>query len=246
MKTMSSPRAKEVQKAKKDLETGIERRREDSRRQILNAAMELFFEKGYNETTTRDIVHKTGILNGSLYNRFKSKDDILRSVVAETINDALAVSEKSLEQEKDLLVAVVLPAAMELYAASLSSKVAELFYEAHKNWEVVQDLIDLAINWAKQYLERYGLAPMDEECIRNGLMESVGAVGNVMGYYSHGGRADYHSFVKNLVAYASMVMRIPAFDINGTVGKIVRIMEAGGFVICGHQVGHCADPETAD
>ena len=52
----------------------MEERREESRRKIMEAAMDLFYYQGYKETTTRDIVKRAGILNGSLYNRFKSKE----------------------------------------------------------------------------------------------------------------------------------------------------------------------------
>ena len=55
-------------------------KREEARKQIMTAALKLFYTKGYENTTTRDIVKETGILNGSLYNRFKSKDDILKEL----------------------------------------------------------------------------------------------------------------------------------------------------------------------
>ena len=60
--------------------SNAEKRRAESRKKILDAAIELFFTKGYESTTTRDIIMKAGILNGSLYNRFKSKDEILYTV----------------------------------------------------------------------------------------------------------------------------------------------------------------------
>ena len=69
--------------------SNAEKRREESRKIILDAAIELFFTKGYENTTTRDIIMKAGILNGSLYNRFKSKDEILYTIFEESVKDAL-------------------------------------------------------------------------------------------------------------------------------------------------------------
>ena len=76
-----------------------EKRREDARRTILDAAVELFFTKGYEKTTTRDIILKAGILNGSLYNRFKNKEQILYSIVEEALTDSLDQLSELLEKE---------------------------------------------------------------------------------------------------------------------------------------------------
>ena len=47
------------------------------RAEIINAAMLLFMEKGYLNTTTQDIVDKVKISRGLLYYHFKNKEDIL-------------------------------------------------------------------------------------------------------------------------------------------------------------------------
>jgi len=51
---------------------------------ILAAAVDLFYEKGYERTTVRDIADKAGILSGSLFHHFKSKQDILYTAMAMT------------------------------------------------------------------------------------------------------------------------------------------------------------------
>jgi len=50
---------------------------------ILNAAAELFSEKGYDRTSIRDIARKAGLLPGSVYHHFPSKDEIYVSVQQE-------------------------------------------------------------------------------------------------------------------------------------------------------------------
>lgn len=51
------------------------------RAEIMDAAMLLFMEKGYANTTTQDIVDKVNISRGLLYYHFKNKDDILYCLV---------------------------------------------------------------------------------------------------------------------------------------------------------------------
>ena len=51
------------------------------RTEIMDAAMILFMEKGYTNTTTQDIVDKVNISRGLLYYHFKNKEDILYCLV---------------------------------------------------------------------------------------------------------------------------------------------------------------------
>ncbi|MDN4174856.1 TetR/AcrR family transcriptional regulator [Nocardioides sp. SOB77] len=59
----------------------------DRRRELLAIAAELFADKGFRNTTVRDIADAAGILSGSLYHHFDSKesmvDEILSSFQAE-------------------------------------------------------------------------------------------------------------------------------------------------------------------
>lgn len=49
---------------------------------IFRTAMELFTEKGYEQTTIRDIAEKSEVAVGTLYNYYKSKSDILMSMLS--------------------------------------------------------------------------------------------------------------------------------------------------------------------
>jgi TetR/AcrR family transcriptional regulator, cholesterol catabolism regulator len=73
-------------------ETGTEPLRQ---KELLRIAGDLFAERGYNATTVRDIAEEAGILSGSLYHHFDSKesmiDAILASFIAETLDRYEAV-----------------------------------------------------------------------------------------------------------------------------------------------------------
>jgi AcrR family transcriptional regulator len=55
------------------------------RRQIITAASKLFFEKGFDQTTMREISRVSGLTMGSLYDYVRSKDDILVLVYKDVI-----------------------------------------------------------------------------------------------------------------------------------------------------------------
>jgi AcrR family transcriptional regulator len=55
---------------------------EARRDQILGAATEVFAEKGFHQSTTKDIASRAGIAEGTIYNYFDSKDDLLIGMMA--------------------------------------------------------------------------------------------------------------------------------------------------------------------
>lgn len=52
---------------------------------LLLQAAKLFKEKGYERTTVRDLANAVGIQSGSIFHHFKTKEDILKAVMVETI-----------------------------------------------------------------------------------------------------------------------------------------------------------------
>ncbi len=61
---------------------------------VLAAAARLFREKGYSRTTVRALATEVGILSGSIFHHFKSKDEILFGVMNEVVA-AMTVSLKT-------------------------------------------------------------------------------------------------------------------------------------------------------
>ena len=64
--------------------TGSERRAD-----VVQLAGELFAQKGYRATTVREIADAAGILSGSLYHHFDSKESIGDEILSGFINDVL-------------------------------------------------------------------------------------------------------------------------------------------------------------
>jgi AcrR family transcriptional regulator len=55
---------------------------EDRRAQILRVSAQLFAERGYTATTVRNIAEQAGLLSGSLYHHFDSKEAILDEILS--------------------------------------------------------------------------------------------------------------------------------------------------------------------
>jgi AcrR family transcriptional regulator len=68
------------------------------RAELVRAAGRLFREQGYAATTIRDIAAVVGMRSGSPFYHFKSKEDMLKTVVLEGMQSALAAIEAVLAQ----------------------------------------------------------------------------------------------------------------------------------------------------
>ena len=54
---------------------------EERKKEILDIAEELFTTKGYDNTSTTDILERVGIARGTMYYHFKSKEEILDTLI---------------------------------------------------------------------------------------------------------------------------------------------------------------------
>lgn len=73
------------------------------RSEILDAAEKLFGTKGYDSTSTGDILRELGIARGTLYYHFKSKEDILDAMI-DRLSQALAARGAGVLDRKDIPV----------------------------------------------------------------------------------------------------------------------------------------------
>ena len=72
------------------------RTKEFDRDEVLHQAMELFWEKGYHDTSVRDLVQHLGISKQSLYDTYGNKD----ALFAETLKLYYTINREWLDQTK--------------------------------------------------------------------------------------------------------------------------------------------------
>lgn len=83
--------------------------------QILEAAARVFAQKGYHAATTKEIAAQAGVSEGTIYNYFQSKEDLLLSIprlISETtalpaLSQMLTTPITSGKEEEKLLTAVL-------------------------------------------------------------------------------------------------------------------------------------------
>jgi AcrR family transcriptional regulator len=84
----------------------IERRR----RQIVDAAVRLFVEKGFHKTTTREIARESGISTGLLYEYVSTKEDVLYLVcdaIHAEVEAAVAEAVQRVSGGRNVLAAMI-------------------------------------------------------------------------------------------------------------------------------------------
>ena len=78
-------------------------KKEARRQEILNGALAIFAEKGYDKTTMDDVVQATGLSKGTLYWHFKNKQALFLALVASITGQAMDLFDEILQaSEGDL------------------------------------------------------------------------------------------------------------------------------------------------
>jgi AcrR family transcriptional regulator len=69
------------------------------RGEIMQAALRLILEKGFLETSMREIAEAAGVGKSTLYDYFPSKDDILIAYIVEEVNQMMKTAQEIIVQE---------------------------------------------------------------------------------------------------------------------------------------------------
>jgi len=79
-------------------ELSIRQRRKEARPQeLLEAALDLFVEKGFAATRSEEVAARAGVSKGTLYLYFPSKEELFKAVVRQTLSAEIAEGAKVLE-----------------------------------------------------------------------------------------------------------------------------------------------------
>lgn len=198
----------------------------NTRQRILNAAARLFRERGFHATTTRAISEIVGILSGSLFHYFRSKDQMLFEVMNEA---ATQLCEKA-----EAVVAAAdsprarLRALIRLQLECLIAEETRDYYAVMMSeWRELDAAARPTLTLRRlQYAATWNTVL--DECVRAGLMRRdprllrfviTGAINWASTWYKPGGRLsleEYATFLEDLVlepeATAPATRCAPALD----------------------------------
>lgn len=79
----------------------------DRRREFIKAAEKIFAQKGFEQTTIRDIATEAKASTGLLFSYFKNKESLVMEIVQERKEESLLATQKVLSQQKpfqDILI----------------------------------------------------------------------------------------------------------------------------------------------
>ncbi|MGE7915041.1 TetR/AcrR family transcriptional regulator [Lysinibacillus xylanilyticus] len=136
----------------------------ERRNEILDAADELFGQKGFDGTSTNDILKKVGIARGTLYYHFKSKEDIMDALI-ERYNAQILGAAKAIATDKSIPVNErIVRVVMALNISDGNGK--EIIDHIHKpqNALMHRKIQKVIIN---------GLPPILREIIREGIEQGL-------------------------------------------------------------------------
>lgn len=112
-------------------------RRVATQQKLLDAALQLFVERGFGATTTADLAERAGVAKGTLYLYYKSKDELLQSVITEYLTSVVsAAADRVRRHEGDMasLLQEVLTECWQQVYDSSGSAVIKLIVSEGRNF----------------------------------------------------------------------------------------------------------------
>ena len=67
---------------------GFEKRRNDKKKAIMQTALELFDQYGFDKVTVTEIAAKAHVSKVSIYNFFESKDNLRRIIIKDMLDES--------------------------------------------------------------------------------------------------------------------------------------------------------------
>ena len=159
--------------------------------EILNVALELFYKRGFADTSMRDIAEVLNVKAASLYAHIKSKEEIMEWISDDVSNRFMQrnddLKNPSLSAQEKVRILVV----NHLTAMYNNVKMFDVFFtniyrlkvdfkEQHKYFQKINDYKDLAEEVIKEYLLSLGLA--DDENLMLTTKFSFNVLNNVYRY----------------------------------------------------------------
>lgn len=110
---------------------------------VLSNALKKFLEKGYRNTTLKELASESNIVLGSLTHIFNSKEEIVCELVCHVLEYQFEVAHK-VSSNKDKLLEYAIEIVLQIHMAESSEHMREMYvtsYSMEKSSEVVYDLV---------------------------------------------------------------------------------------------------------
>ena len=105
--------------------------KEDSKRRILSVCVQLFLEKGYQKTTTVEILKKADVTPSTFYNIYHTKGSILTELTEFMFGNQFNISGKIVGEETNSVLLYAVETCLQLTLAELNENLREIYVEAY-------------------------------------------------------------------------------------------------------------------
>lgn len=75
-----------------------QRRKQARPQELLDAALELFAEKGFAATRSEEVAARAGVAKGTLYLYYPSKEELLKAVISQRLSQEIAAGAEQVQQ----------------------------------------------------------------------------------------------------------------------------------------------------
>jgi TetR/AcrR family transcriptional regulator, fatty acid metabolism regulator protein len=170
------------------------KRNADKYHQILSAAIKVFADRGFSQSTIAQIAQEAGVADGTIYLYFKNKDDILVQFyermtehVSECFYKAVKEGTTAIEKLHNLV-----RAHLELFQSEASGAIVYQS-ETHLQWRLVQEPTRQMSKMYREVISKLVEQGQQEGTIRSGLYVGLvkrlinGAVEEVINTWIHTG-----------------------------------------------------------
>lgn len=131
----------------------IEKKKEDRRFRIQSASIELFSTIGFEATTIAKIAEKANLGVGTFYNYYKSKDEVLLSIISDKTGQFTENFNRAIENRtNDILYSVNLLIDVYYNSFSIYNKliwrkfISNIFQKQHSTIKAIMEIDSLFIN----------------------------------------------------------------------------------------------------
>lgn len=190
---------------------------------IREEAAKLFFERGYDATSLRQVAAAVGLMVGSLYNHIESKEHLLLQIMGGIIDDLLDRTRKAVDVDGDAVDR--LQAGLDAHLRFHAERAQEVFIGNAELRSLSEDARNVVI--AKRHEYELFLRELVDEAGREGLADVIDSrihvysfvaqATHIASWFKPGGRMSLDEIV---AVYTRLALReLNVADADARVGK---------------------------
>lgn len=181
----------------------------NTREVLLRTAVNLFYQKGYSDTSIREIGAKAGISNSLLYHYFKNKEEILFEIVRAASEDLIQILREAQERVPDPVECLreMLTAHIVLFSLKRKKEskivVSDHYWLRGKRIEYVRnnqrEIYDMYLEKLKELKKRGLLKDVDLRVLNFSIF---GMINWFFRWYKEGGPLSKEDVAENIIKFA--------------------------------------------